>query len=807
MTIFTDKITRLQTEIYFSQTVYPQKRLFISYNNKTFLENKLTFNFYFYCHQKQHFHTTAMNQKHKLIFLLLALMILFSCNKNEQKNYLQYVDPLIGTALASTESVKLRPGDRVNNGQTIPSVTAPFGMTQWVPQTQPTEKKCVAPFYFGTTHIQGFRATHWLSGSCVQDYGSFTVFPTNVDGDFRFLPNQRNTYYLMNNDSLSPAYNSVLFPEMSIMTEITATKRAGFFKFSWLDPKNPTIIIDVNSDEGEGFIKIDVENQEIVGFNPVHRIYNGSGKKAGFSGYFVAKFNHEFNKYGTFAGMEFTHGSTEQKNREQIGAYVTFPLTSDAVIYMKMGTSFTSIENARKNLESEIPDWNFEKTRTSLEKVWNEFLGRIDADGGSEEDYTKFYTAMYHALIHPRLYSDVNGEYPGFADDSLIHKTNGFDYYDDMSNWDIFRAQMPLLSIVAPNEYNDMVKSLIVKAEQGGWLPIFPMWNSYTSAMIGDHSTAIIADAAMKGFDFDHETAWKYMRKNAFETPADFDEYADGKGRRALTSYMQLGYIPLEDEVLDAFHKREQVSRTIEYAYNDWCVAQVARKLGKTADYKELMGRSLNYQNVFDPEKGWACGRFADGSFTDEFSATEDMFYITEGTPKHYTFYVPHDVEGLMELMGGREKFNTKLNNLIDNKEYWHGNEPSHQIPYFFNFVGDWQKTQETVKFLLKTEYGTGPGGISGNDDAGQMSAWYVFGAAGFYPVCPGSNQYLLSSPIFETVTFNLDKKYYPGGKFVLKTNPDNSIKTYSKLKLNGKEIEPVITHEDLQKGGKLEFF
>jgi len=262
-----------------------------------------------------------------------------------------------------------------------------------------------------------------------------------------------------------------------------------------------------------------------------------------------------------------------------------------------------------------------------------------------------------------------------------------------------------------------------------------------------------------------------------------------------------------EDEVSDAFHQREQVSRTIEYAYDDWAVAQVANKLGKTTDYKELMGRSLNYQNVFDPEKGWVCGRFADGTFTNEFNATAHLPYITEGTPKHYTFYVPHDVPGLIELMGGKEKFQNELNLLIDNKEYWHGNEPSHQIPYLFNYVGDWKKTQSTVKNLLSTEYGTGPGGISGNDDAGQMSAWYVFGAVGFYPVCPGSNEYQLSSPIFTKVTFNLDKKYYPGGKFVFEAEPGNNMKSFAKIKLNGTEIEPSIKHEDLQKGGKLEFF
>lgn len=747
-----------------------------------------------------------MNVRPLLILPFCAMLFFTSCTK-EDKNFIQYVNPLIGTALADTESVKLRPGDRVNNGQTIPAVTAPFGMTQWVPQTQPTEKKCIAPFYFGTITIQGFRATHWLSGSCVQDYGSFTVYPMSSDDQYRFAPDQRNTLYLMNNDTLSPAYLSVLFPEPSIMTEITATQRAGFFRFSWIDAKNPTIIVDVNSDEGEGYIKIDTMMQEIVGYNPVHRIYNGAGKPAGFSGYFVAKFSSKFIKTGTYSGTDYTLGGTEQSNGANIGAFVTFADKDNPVILMKIGTSFTSIGNARKNLETEIPDWDFNKTKANLEKTWNKILGIIDVGSGSAEDKEKFYTAMYHALIHPRLMSDVNGEYPRFAGNGEIEKAEGFDYYDDMSNWDIFRAQMPLLSIVAPKQYNDMIKSLIVKAEQGGWLPIFPMWNSYTSAMIGDHSTAIIADAAMKGFDFDLEKAYKYMRKNAFETPADSLEYIDGKGRRALNNYLQYGYIPLEDEVKHAFHKREQVSRTIEYAYNDWCVAQVAKKLGRNDDYNLLSARAGNYKNVFDPEKGWVCGRFADGTFTTDFTPTDHWPYITEGTPKHYTFYVPHDVQGLMDIMGGTEKFAHELNVMIDNKEYWHGNEPSHQIPYLFNYAGDWKKTQETVKYLLKTEYGLGPGGISGNDDAGQMSAWYVFGAMGFYPVCPGSNEYQLSSPVFEKITLNPDRKYYPGGPFELYITPGCNCTSFANVKLNGKTIEPVITHDDLKKGGKLEFW
>jgi predicted alpha-1,2-mannosidase len=742
----------------------------------------------------------------RILPFLFALFLLASCTNKEEKNYLEHVDLLIGTGPAATPAAKNKPGDHVNYGQTIPAVTAPFGMTQWTPQTFTSEKKCLSPFYWGTPALQGFRATHWTSGSCVQDYGSFTVFPTSMAETFPFMPTQRKTLYIYDGDQSSPAYYAAMLPDKNIVTEITATQRSGFFRFSWLDGENAVIIIDVNSDEGQGFIKIDPENNEITGYNPVHRIYNGNGKPAGFSGFFVARFDKTIEKTGTFANNELFHGTNEQQNENDIGAYVTFSLSAGEVLKMKMGTSFTSIDNARKNLETEIPHWNFEQTRQELEATWNEMLGQIEVEGGSQDDLTKFYTAMYHSLIHPRLFSDVNGEYPEFSGGRTIQTAEGFDYYCDFTNWDIFRAQMPLLSLLAPEQYGDMVKSLIVKAEQGGWLPIFPMWNSYTSAMIGDHSTAVIADALMKGFEFDVEKAYRYMRKNAFELPEEIDDYIDGKGRRALDSYLQFGYIPLEDEVPDAFHRQEQVSRTLEYAYNDWAVAQVANKLGKTDDYNELMARSLNYSNVYDPEKGWVCGRYGDGTFTDEFEAGEEMFYITEGTPKHYTWFVPHDVKGLAELMGGMEQFSEKLNAFIDNREYWHGNEPSHHIPYLFNYSGEWQKTQQTVKHLLQNEYSIGTGGLSGNDDAGQMSAWYVFSAMGFYPVCPGSNEYQLSSPAFEKVTITLDKRYYPGKKLLLEAAPGNQYGIFSSVKMNGKDIEPAITHEDIRKGGKLEF-
>jgi predicted alpha-1,2-mannosidase len=737
---------------------------------------------------------------------VLAVAFLVSCSQKEEKNYLRHVDVLIGTWKSTTPASSEKPGDHVDYGQTIPAVTAPFGMTQWTPQTHASEEKCVAPFYWGTPALQGFRATHWTSGSCVQDYGSFTFFPTSVASNFNFMPSQRQTTYMYDADSSSPAYYKGIFPENNIITEITATKRSGFFRFSWFEPENAAVIIDVNSDEGEGYIKIDKEKGEVTGYNPVHRIYNGNGKPAGFAGYFVAQFDKEIARTGTYAENEFFHDSAEQEQKENIGAYVFFNLNEGESVKMKVGTSFTSIENARKNLDTEIPHWDFEKTKTELENTWNTMLAKIDVEGENEDELSKFYTALYHSLLHPRLFSDVNGEYPGFDGDSTIQKAEDFEYYDDFSNWDIYRAQMPLLSLVAPQHYENMVKSLIVKAEQGGWLPIFPMWNSYTSAMIGDHSISIISDALMKGFEFDTEKAYHFMRKNAFETPENMEEYIDGKGRRSLTSYLEFGYIPIEDEVPHAFHLREQVSRTLEYAYNDWALAQVANKLGKNEDFGELSARALNYINVFDTDKGWVCGKFSDGTFTDEFDANSELFYITEGTPKHYSWYVPHDVEGLTELMGGKQEFQNKLDGLFANKEYWHGNEPGHHIPYLYNYSGNWQKTQETVKKLLKTEYAVGPGGLPGNDDAGQISAWYVFSAMGFYPVCPASNEYQLSSPVFKKITLNLDKKYYKGGKFILETTPGNQFGTFSQIKLNGNEIQPVITHENLQKGGKLEF-
>ena len=320
--------------------------------------------------------------------------------------------------------------------------------------------------------------------------------------------------------------------------------------------------------------------------------------------------------------------------------------------------------------------------------------------------------------------------------------------------WDTYRAEHPLITVLDPKRSADMMYSLVLKAQQGGWMPIFPCWGSYTAAMIGDHCAAAIADAAAKGVtDFPMEEAYSYLRKNAFESPATRQEYVDGKGRRALESYLKYGYVPLEDGVEDAFHKKEQTSRTLEYAFDDFALSRLARQLGHNEDAEVLEKRSQNYRNVIDPKLGYANGRYADGTWADSINPFTFNTFITEGAPCHYTWYVPHDPEGLIGMLGGKENVEAKLDSLFELKRYWHGNEPCHQIVYLYDAVGRPDKAAKWIRHIMDTEYRDIPGGLAGNDDAGQMSAWYVFSAMGFYPVCPGLPEYWLGEPLFDKVT------------------------------------------------------
>jgi len=699
---------------------------------------------------------------------------------------LQAVDMYIGTS---------------NEGQTAPMVGMPFAMTSWTPETRSTEKKCVAPYYYADPQITGFRGSHWLSGSCALEYGSFTLMP--VTGEVAVAPEARASNFRHETEKMTPAYYSVILDKYSEKVEMTGSTRSGILRITFPEDAVPSVLIEPNVRPGEGFVEVHAGEQEIAGYNPVHRFYRGEGLSAGFSGYFVARFSAPFQAHGTWcdtATLPDTEHAKEGCGR--LGAYASFAKMK-APLLVKVGTSFVSLEEARRNLDTEQSGWNFDEVQHKSEAAWKAQLNQIEIEGGSPEQRRVFYTALYHFALAPRTASDADGTYNGFAQEGKLHKMESGAYYDDFSMWDTFRAVHPLLTILDPEREQQMVQSLVLKGEQGGYLPIFPIFNSYTSAMIGDHSDAVIADAYAKGLTkFDAAEAYRLMLQNATKTPPQ-KEYELGLGRRALQSYEQYGYIPLEDTVPDAFHRREQVSRTLEYAYDDWTVSVMAKHFGTPAEVAEMTKRSNNWRNVLDPTTGFARGRHSDGSWIEPFDPARKANFVTEANPWQYTFFVPQDIPGLIAAVGGKDKFIAKLDGLFSNNLYEQGNEPSHHIAYLYDYAGAGYKAQHQLRAVLAT-YTDKTDGLPGNDDAGQMSAWYVFSAIGFYPVTPGIPSYAIGSPLFSKVTIHL-----PNGKdFVITANHQTAANEYIQSQsLNGTSMEGfMLPHAEIVRGGKLNF-
>ena len=740
-----------------------------------------------------------MAQTSRLVLFLLCLHSLLVTNITGQTGKpsvapVDLVNVMIGTAA---------------EGQTFPATGVPFAMTQWTPETRSGEAKCVAPYYAADKRIEGFRGSHFLSGSCAQDYGSFTVMPlvspTALDAA------GRSSAFSHSSEKASPYRYAVDLTDTGIHAEITGSERSGMMLFrfpagtatGWLDVAN-------NVRLGSGTMHIDPVRQEITGENPVYRIYAGSGQAAGFSGYVVIQFDRLFKVGGTWSDKQASAGSVEQASSgKPIGGYVSFPLKADETVRVRIGTSFTSVDEARRNLAAEMPDFNFEAATQRARAAWVKALSSVQVGGGSP-DRRVFYSALYHSLLLPRIDSDRSGTYPRFAsgmivDGPRVEIAKGFTYYDDYSVWDTFRAIHPLFTLIDPDRDRDMVKSLIAKGEQGGFLPIFPAWNSYTSEMTGDHVGAIITDAYVKGIHgFDAEEGLRLMKKNATVLPTSTELYRGGQGRRALDSYLKYGYIPLEDHVPNAFHANEQVSRTLDYAFDDFEVSTLSRALGHDQDADVFAKRAQNYRNVIDPAVGFARGRHADGSWDSPFDPIAKVNYITESVPYVYTFFAPQDVPGLIDLLGGKQRFIAKLDGLFSSGFYDQGNEPSHQVAYLYDDAGAPAKTQERVHTIMSTLYHDGIDGLPGNDDAGQMSAWYVLSALGFYPVTPGIARYSIGTPKFDDVTLRLPAGHplhihAPGaeqGRFYVKS-----------VRLNGTLIDrPWLLHSEILGGGTLAF-
>ncbi|MCD8282675.1 MAG: GH92 family glycosyl hydrolase [Prevotella sp.] len=712
------------------------------------------------------------------------------------------IDTRVGTAANTTPAAGLFGKDTEEYGQTIPAVLEPNGQTFWTAQTRSTERKCIAPYYFADTLFEGFRASHWLVGGCTQDYGSATLMP--LYGSLRTAPESRATRFSHEDEVARPYYYSVDLPDEGLRAEMTGRSHSALFRFAYARSGKAYLVVQPNSDEGEGYVEIDTLRRLITGANPVHRIYQGWGEPAGYAGNFVVSYAKDIVSFGVFRGDSLLAGTTRIAGEGDIGAYIEFDVSAGEEVLAKMSTSFVDIEGAYKNMQTEIPHWDFPRTCAELRGIWERQLGLIKVETEDDEAEKLFYGSLYRASFLPREASDCDGRYPSFAGGKPVRRMPaGTKYFDDYSLWDTYRALHPLLVLLSPERSGQMMQSLVLKAEQGGYMPIFPCWGSYTAAMIGDHAAAAIGDAYVKGVrNFDIRGAYKALRRNAFFTPP-LDEYRDGKGRRALASYMQYGYIPLEDSVPDAFHTREQVSRTMEYAYDDFVLAQVAGELGENNDYEILIRRAANYRNVIDPRTGYAQGRYAGGRFLDEDNAFEFTSFITEGAPCHYTWYAPQDPYGLIRLLGGREMFIAKLDSMFSERRYWHGNEPCHQVAFMYNYAGCPASAARAVRQIMRTEYADMPGGLPGNDDAGQMSAWYVFAATGLYPVCPGTPYYTLASPSFPSVTIRPD-----GGKpFVIRAVGASERNIYiQSASLNGQTYtRNYISHSDILNGGILE--
>lgn len=743
-----------------------------------------------------------MFRVNNILYIISCFLYLFSCDYEKDK-YLSCIDTRVGTAASETNAAGLFGKHTEEYGQTLPAVLEPNGMNFWTPQTQDTERKCISPYYYRDTLIQGFRNSHWIVGGCTQDYGSMTL--SVLTDSLRCKPEDRATAFYHESETATPSYYSVELPNEYLKAEMTGRSRSAIFRFTYNKSGKGYLVVNPNSDEGEGYIEIDTINKVIYGYNPVHRIYQGWGESAGFSGHFVIQYNKDITEFGVYMGDSVKSGSISVSDQEKIGLYIGFNVSQGEKVTFKAASSFTGKSGALANLDTEIPHWDFDRTRTELSEIWNKQLGKIKVSSDDVVSLRKFYGALYRSSFLPRTFNDVDGKYPVFSKcDTVATLDKGVTYYDDYSVWDTYRALHPLLNIISPFKAGQMMNSLVLKYEQGGWLPIFPCWNSYTSAMIGDHCISLLCDAYIKGIEgFDIDKAYEAMRRNAFVLPSR-KEYIDGRGRRALESYLEYGYIPLEDSVPDAFHTCEQVSRTLEYAYDDYVLSVIAKKMGMDDDAIILRDRSGNYKNVIDPSTGYAQGRYKDGGFIKDNNSFGFAKFITEGAPCHYTWYVPHDPYGLMDLMSGRNNYISKLDSMFSEKRYWHGNEPCHQVAFMYNYAGVPWKTVDAVRHIMDTEYLDKPGGLSGNDDAGQMSAWYVFAALGFYPVCPGSPYYILSAPTFKNAELNLEN----GKKFVLSaTNVSSANRYIQKVKLNGKEYtKNYISHDDIMNGGIIEF-
>lgn len=767
----------------------------------------------------------------KNTLVAVGLLAFISCHQEKEESkieqisietssidYTQYVNPLIGTS---------------KMGHVFPGATTPFGMVQLSPQTNfevvfnedgnynsNTYEYC-AGYQHKDSTIIGFAHTN-LSGTGHSDLGDFLVMPTT--GDLILSPlktedNSKGFYSTFSHDSeeATPGYYKVDLETYGIKAEMTASDRVGFHQYTFSESKDAHIVLDMvynvyHYDNKNVWTFIRVENDSLI---TGYRQTKGWAKDKKV--FFAMQFSKPFKSYGhkkyddvKYDG--FYRRFKQEENFPEMGgknirAYFNFDTKADDKINIKFALSSVSSAGAMTNLEAEIPHWDFEKTRSEAKEKWNNELSKIEVETLDEGDKINFYTAMYHTNLSPIIYEDVDGQYRGL--DQNIHTSEGFTNYTVFSLWDTYRALHPLFNITQPDRNNDMIKSMLAHYDQSVH-HMLPIWSHYANenwCMIGYHATSVIADAMVKQVgDFDQKRALNASVSTAHVT------YFDGLG-----DYIKFGYVP-EDK------SHSSVSKTLELAYNDWCISQMATRLNNAPIQKEFEERATYYTNVFDTKSGYMRPKLSDGNFRSNFDPmnTHGQGFI-EGNAWNYGLYVPQNIPNMVKMMGGEERLTQHLDSLftmeIDEKyiskheditrdgiigNYVHGNEPGHHIPYLYNWTGHPEKTQARVRMILNTMYAPTVDGLCGNDDAGQMSAWYVFSALGFYPVTPGSSDYALGSPLIKNAILHLNN----GKKLTIIAHNQSKENVYVKrITLNGKQLEgTILTHQDLMTGGELIF-
>lgn len=714
------------------------------------------------------------------IFLLLIFLSILS----NAQNLIKYVNPLMGTN---------------EHGHVYPGATAPFGMIQLSPDNGRGGWDWCSGYNYSDSLISGFSHTH-LSGTGIGDLCDISFMPSVELKDFDESTINKKIFsskFNHKNEKANAGYYSVLL-DNKIKVELTASLRTGLQSYSFPKNVNKYVRLDlgfaINWDTPtETFVKV-VSPTKIVGY----RLSKGWAEDQRV--YFVSEFSKPFSSHWILNDSALIQNKSELKSKKT-KIILKF---DDEKVLIRTSISSVSIENAELNLQSDNIGWEFKKVKMNTESLWNKELSKINVKSKNKNLLTTFYTSLYRTMLAPIIFSDVNGEFKGA--DGNIHKAENYTRYSIFSLWDTFRAEHPLFTIIHPDRINDMINSMIGHYKEFGLLPVWELLGNETNCMIGYHSIPFIADAILKGYNgFDINEAYTAMKLSAMQ-----DHFG-------LKQYRKYGYIPADTV-------NESVSRTLEYAYDDWCIAQVAKKLNKEEDYKYFISRSEYYRNVFDPTTGFMRGKFANGKWRTPFNpkrSDHNSHDYTEANSWQYSFFVPHDVQGLINLHGGKEKFAVKLDSLftIDSKiegdnsspdisgmigQYAHGNEPSHHAAYLFNFVGEAWKTQKYVNKIVTTLYNSTPNGLCGNEDCGQMSAWFVLSSLGFYPFNPADQNFLISSPLFNEAIISLPN----GKKFKIIANNISPKNIYIKTaKLNGKVLDKCfITYDEIINGSTLIF-